>query len=289
MNLSQSIRLTFVVFSAWIAPAHAALDTPKPAADSAEVWQKMVDTEHGYEITLPANWQFEQTRQPAPDGGTRVLLGVAPAAARSLEIRVYFGERVIDFDRWGRGYAQQSRVGGATVQEDLRRARLAVAPPLLSRDAGATPVGLSLLSHVATYPTVDAPVDARTQQDVAVDQRSRRSPIQRARRGEWHIGCSCSPVMKNMMALLGIATALLVGCADEPQERTYITDKFPAHFEAVQVVADQARGGAVQVVPDDPQLPPGPGAVERPARRAADPEPGVVAHAFDPHAIPSRR
>jgi hypothetical protein len=125
---------------------------------------------------------------------------------------------------------------------------------MMSRDAVATPVGLSLLSHVAKYPTVNTRVDARTQQDVAVDQRSRRSPIQRARREQWHIGCSCSPVMKNMMALLGIATALLVGCADEPQERTYINHKFPADFDAVQVnggVAGQAPTLAVLEVSSD--------------------------------------
>ena|SRR5688572_2110735 len=118
----------------------------------------------------------------------------------------------------------------------------------MSRDRGATVVGLSLLSHVAEYPTVYGAVDARTQQDVAVDQRSRRSAIQRARGSRWHVRCSCPAVMKNMMALLGIAGALLVGCADEPQERTYTNHKFPANFDAVQVnggIAGQAPTIAV--------------------------------------------
>lgn len=115
----------------------AAQEPSTPAA--ADAWQQLVDVEHGYEITLPTGWKLEQTRLPTQDGGVRVLLGVAPAAARSLEIRVYHGERVIDFDRWCRGYAQQARLERVAVQAQPCAAALRPATRLsLNGKGGAT-------------------------------------------------------------------------------------------------------------------------------------------------------
>ncbi len=55
--------------------------------------------------------------------------------------------------------------------------------------------------------------------------------------------------MKNMMALLGIATALLVGCAaDEPQERTPIAHKLPADFDLVQVAGGTGEAPSAAII-----------------------------------------
>src|SRR5262249_7636792 len=54
-------------------------------------------------------------------------------------------------------------------------------------------------------------------------------------------------------------------------------------LEALEVVADQTHGVAVQVVPDDLQLTLNLGPVERPAQRAVDVEPRVITHASSSH------
>jgi hypothetical protein len=107
--------------------ASASTQTPAESPRAGE-WVCITDTEFGYELTVPADWRYDQTRAPAADGAIGVFRGVGPNADRTLEIFVYRGQRVTNFDKWSLGYSEHLRRRSGVREYSTRTCAVALRP-----------------------------------------------------------------------------------------------------------------------------------------------------------------